>query len=100
MAARGIFEHAVLHPVQRVAGLKHGVVDRWILRRRNVTRLGLVRLLRDPHLSALYARRGPIGRAGDDAVVIVGEALRLYQRLPPASRAAVPIRARWPLAVI
>ena len=68
-------------------------------RRREVLRIGEQRL----HvLDELRADAGEIGRgrAGDDAVEVVGIALRFHQRLAAAVRAAVEVRARGRGAVV
>ena len=71
-----ILDHAILHAVQRVARLKHGVVNRRVLGRGNVRGLVLVQVLRDVHRE--YRAAGGIERrrAGDDAVEVFGVALR------------------------
>ena len=56
--------------------------------------------LRDP--DRLRRAPGPVeaGRAGDDAVEVVREALRFLHRLPAAGRAAVPVRELRRAAVV
>ncbi len=52
MAAARIFEHAVLHAIQRIASFEHRVVDQRIFRRRDVA-VALIGDLGGPHLRAL-----------------------------------------------
>src|SRR6266542_2136837 len=49
--------------------------------------------------AGMYLAEGVRRSAGDDAVVIIGIALRLHQRLPPAVRATGEIRALRPVAI-
>ena len=60
---------------------------RELLRRDEARRVVMRRLRRVNQLEALV---GPVvaGRAGDDAVEILREALRFHERLPAAARAA------------
>ena len=85
MAAARIFQHAVLHAVQRVAGFEHRVVDQRIFGGRDVA-IALIGDLGGPNLRALQVRGIIRGGSGDDAVVIV--------RVIAALRSA-PAGRRW-----
>ena len=54
---------------------------------------------RAPHLLDVQLRPVDRGRAGEDAVVVGGVALRFHQALPPAGRAAVEVRVARRVAV-
>ncbi len=60
---------------------------------RQLARFGALGRLRDPHLAERLSCRVVARRAGDNAVEILGEALRFGQRLPAAGRTAVEVRA-------
>ena len=76
VAAARIFEHAVFHAVQRIAGFEHRFVDERIFGRRDVA-VALVRDLGGPHLRALQVRWIIGGGSRDDAVVIVWDSAAL-----------------------
>ncbi len=91
MAAARIVDQAVLQTIHGVAGLDHRVVNHPIFGGRNKAGLVFVRRSAHPHRGSRQV--GPVvgGRAGDDAVVVVGIALRFLQPLLAARRASVPV---------
>src|ERR1700722_13270311 len=74
-------------------------MNRRIFGRRNVAVWVLEIGVSDPHGPKGQVRAWIGGRAGDDPVVIVREALRLLQALPTAGGAAVPVRHARGVAV-
>ena len=89
-AAARIVDHAILHAVERVAFRRHGVTD-------GLDRLGRQRRRGERplrlHVAEHRRRKIQDGSAVDDAVEVVGEALRGNQALPAAGGAAVEVRS-------
>src|SRR5581483_4855123 len=100
MAGARVADDAVGHAVESVAGLDRRDVDRVELRLRHRRADGDIHRELGPELRRDEAVPVEGGRAGEDAVVIVGEALRLHPALPAAGRAAVPVGIFLRLAVI
>ena len=91
-ASRRVLEQAVLHAVQRVAGLDDRAMQQLALRLQQAGRGVLVERLRDA--DRLGGASGPVEarRAGDDAVEVRREALGFGHRLPAAGGAPVEVR--------
>ena len=84
-----VVEHAVLQPVDRVAGGVHGVGQQWDLARREVAVRLAQRRERVPQVRPRVEARPVVGRiAGDDAVEVVRVALGFHQPLLAPLRAA------------
>ena len=91
-ATRRILNQAIRDTVDGVAGVQHRSVDDWKLRGGDIARRISPDFLMDSQVSGVQLRSRICRRAGDDAVVIPGEALSLHQPLPPARRASIPVR--------
>ena len=98
-AEPGIVDDAVLQSVARVACIERGLVQHGKLLRRNPARRILEGRLRGRHELKAFARSVIAGISGDDALEILGKALRLHERLPAAARAAGEVRQALPHAV-
>ena len=93
-AARRVLEQAVLHAVERVAGVDDRAMQQLALRLQQASRrVGVERLC---DADGLRGASGPVKarRAGDDAVEVRREALGFGHRLPAASGTPVPVRER------
>ena len=99
MAARRVFDDAILHAIERVAGGQRGGLNGRQFLRRNVA--VLIAEQRQIVPSGVGQQVGPIvgGRAGDDAVVILGVALGFHERLAAAVGAGAEVGALRALAV-
>ena len=84
MAARGIFDHAILHAIERVAGGQRRGLDGRQLLRRNIA--VLIAQQRQIVPSGVSQQMCPVicRCAGNDAVVILRIALRFHERLAAA----------------
>jgi len=95
-----VFQKPVLNPVEHVAGSQHRLMEQGILFLGNVGSGVLASCFGDPD-AADHKMRPEIGwRAGDDAVVVAGEALRLFESLFAPRRAPVPIGMFGSISVI
>ena len=99
VAARGIFDDAVLHAIERIASGQGGGLNGGQLLRRNEA--VLIAEQREIIPSGVGQQVRPIvgGRAGDDAVVILGIALGFHQRLAAAVGARAEVGTLGSLAV-
>ena len=91
VAARRVFDHAILHAIERVASSQRGGLNGGQLLRRNVAVLVAQQRQLVPGRVRQQVRPIVGGRAGDDAVVIVGVALRFHQGLAAAVGAGAEI---------
>ena len=87
-------------PSSGITPVKDGVVNHRILARRNHRRRRAIDVGVQPHPRGVEPHLVPRRIAGDDAVEIVGIALRFDQRLAAAGRAGVEIRARRARVVV
>ena len=94
-----VVDDAVHDAVQGVTGVEHRGLNGGELARRDVARRVIQGrlLVQDEPREMMRPEIG--GRADDDAVVVVGEALRFHECLPAAVRASAEVRAPGTVAV-
>ena len=91
VATRRIIDETILHAIERVACVEHGLMKDRILARRDHAGWIVEGRLGDRHQLEAHVRPRICGSSGDDAVEILGKALRLLKSLSATVRAAVEV---------
>ena len=100
VATGGIFHHTIVHAILRIAGLDHGIGhDLPVVVAQGARRM-LLLVERMPQVPRRHHRHGRRAGTGDEAVVILREALHLFQRLAAAAGTAEEIGMVGRAAVI
>src|SRR5439155_6818295 len=92
LAQAGILDDAILHTIQRIASIEHGLMNHWIFAGWN----NAIRIFIDDEVQrrplSMHAHLIPRRSAGNDTVEVFGISLSFSKALPAALRTSVVIR--------